>query len=53
MTLERAPIADLAQQLRRPQPRVVRRRPVESLEGAPNGTRNDPVANLVAVKLIY
>ena len=52
-TLDRPSIADLAQQLRRPQPCIVRRRPVECLEGAPNGTRNDAVANLVALKLIY
>jgi hypothetical protein len=53
MTSERASIADLAQQLRRPQPCVVCRRAVECFEGAPNGTRNDAVANLVALKLIY
>jgi hypothetical protein len=41
MTSERASIADLAQQLRRPEPCVVRRWPVERLEGAPNGTLND------------
>jgi hypothetical protein len=34
-------------------PCIVRRRSVECLEGAPNGTRNDAVANLVARKLIY
>jgi hypothetical protein len=46
-TSERTSVADLAQQLRRPKPCVVRRWPVEYFEGAPNGTPNNAVANLV------
>jgi hypothetical protein len=52
-TSERSSIADLTQQLRGPQPCVIRRRSVECLEGAPNGTRNDAVANLVTLELIH